>query len=92
MSDCSCTQRVLVVATLFGCYMAGAIYVGCTVFWQNGLDFSVRAAAAGNTGVEGLPKSKSAQKVDAGEENYPAAAPARIQTRDLSITCQSLYQ
>ena len=90
MTACCFTQRVLVVATQFGCYMAGAIYVECTVFWQNGLDF-LRATAAGNTGVEGLPKSKSAQKVDAGEENYPAA-PARIRTRDLSITCQSLYQ
>ena len=36
----------------------------------------------GNTGVERIPKSESAQKVDPGEENSPAA-PAGIRTLDL---------
>ena len=41
-------------------------------------------------GVErGLPKSESAQKVDPGEENSPAA-PAGIRTRDFSITSPAL--
>ena len=35
-------------------------------------------------GVEQIPKQESAQKVDPGEENFPAA-PAGIQTHDLSI-------
>ena len=42
-----------------------------------------------NTGVERIPKSESAQKVDPGEENSPAA-PAGIQTRNLSITSPAL--
>ena len=36
----------------------------------------------GNTGVERIPKQESAQKVDPGEENSPAA-PAGIRTRNL---------
>ena len=36
-------------------------------------------------GVERIPKSESALKVDPGEENSPAV-PAGIRTRDLSIT------
>ena len=39
----------------------------------------------GNTGVERIPKLESAQKVDPGEENSPAA-PTGI--RDLSVTIQ----
>ena len=43
----------------------------------------------GNTGVERIPDLESAQKVDPGEENSPAA-PARNETRDLWITCPAL--
>ena len=43
----------------------------------------------GNTGVERIPKLESAQKVDPGEENSPAA-PTGIWTRDLSVTSQAL--
>ena len=39
----------------------------------------------GNTGVERIPKLESAQKVDPGEENSPAA-PTGIWTRDLSVS------
>ena len=42
-----------------------------------------------DTGVERIPKQESAQKVDLGEENSPAA-PAGIRTRDLSITSPAL--
>ena len=41
-----------------------------------------------NTGVESIPKWESAQKVDPGEENVPAA-PAVTRTRDLSIATES---
>ena len=40
-------------------------------------------------GVEQIPKYESAQKVDPGEENSPAA-PAGIRTRDLSVTGAAL--
>ena len=40
-------------------------------------------------GVEWIPKQESAQKVDPGEENAPAA-PAGIRTHDLSITSPAL--
>ena len=43
----------------------------------------------GNTGVERIPK-ESAQKVDPGEENSPAA-PAGTRTRDLSIRNPVFY-
>ena len=43
----------------------------------------------GNTGVERIPKLESAQKVDPGEENSPAASTG-IWTRDLSVTSQAL--
>ena len=56
-------------------------------FWQN--DRDLLRATAGNTGVERIPKLESAQKVDPGEENSPAA-PAGIRTRDLSITSPAL--
>ena len=39
---------------------------------------------ADNTGVERIPKSESAQKVDPREHNFPAA-PAGNRTRDLSV-------
>ena len=41
-------------------------------FWQNDRDL-LRATQCGNTGVERIPKLESAQKVDPGEENSPAA-------------------
>ena len=44
----------------------------------------------GNTGVERIPKLESAQKVNSGEENYPAA-PAGIWTHDLSVMSPALY-
>ena len=48
-------------------------------FWQND---------RGNTGVERIP-NKSARKVNSEKENSPAS-PARIRTRDLSITSPAL--
>ena len=56
-------------------------------FWQNDRDL-LRATAA-TRGVERMPKSKSAQKVDPGEDNYPAT-PAVIGNRDLSVTSPAL--
>ena len=55
-------------------------------FWQNGQDL-LRATAV-TRGWNGY-RNKSAQKVDPGEENSPAA-PAGIRTRDLSITSPAL--
>ena len=40
-------------------------------------------------GVERIPKLESAQKVDPGKENSPAA-PAGIWTQDLSVTSLAL--
>ena len=45
----------------------------------------------GNMGVEQTSKKSRHRKVNSGEENS-SAAPARIQTRDLSITSPALYQ
>ena len=56
-------------------------------FWQNDRDF-LRATVV-TRGWNGYRnKTESAQKVDPGEENFPAV-PAGIRTRDLSITTQS---
>ena len=57
-------------------------------FWQKEQDL-LCAKYCGNTGVEQILKSEPAQKVNAGEENYPAA-PAGIRTHDLSITSPAL--
>ena len=42
-----------------------------------------------NTGVKRIPTQESAQKVNPGEENSPAA-PAGTRTRDLPITSPAL--
>ena len=55
-------------------------------FWQNDRDL-LRATAV-TRAVERIPKSESAQKVDTGEENSPAA-PAGTRTRDRPITSPS---
>ena len=52
-------------------------------FWQN--DWDLLRATAVTRGWNGYRKKESAQKVDPGEENSPAA-PAEIRTRDLSVT------
>ena len=57
-------------------------------FWQNDRD-RLRATAV-TRGWNGY-RNKSAQKVDPGEENSPAA-PAGIRTRDLSVTSPALYK
>ena len=57
-------------------------------FWQNDRDL-LRATAVTRGWVERLPKWESAQKVDPGEENSPAA-PAGTRTRDFSITSPAL--
>ena len=55
-------------------------------FWQNDRDlFHATAVTRGWNGY----RNESAQKVDPGEENSPAA-PAGIRTRDLSITSPAL--
>ena len=56
-------------------------------FWPNDRDL-LRATAV-TRGWNGYRKKESAQKVDPGEENSPAA-PAEIRTRDLSITSPAL--
>ena len=56
-------------------------------FWQNDRDL-LRATAV-TRGFERIPKLESAQKVELGEENSPAA-PAGIWTRDLSVTSPAL--
>ena len=66
-------------------------------FWQNVRDLS--SCYCGNTGMEWIlkkekkkkenEKKESAQKVDHGEENSPAA-PAGTRTRELSITSPAL--
>ena len=53
------------------------------------IDRDLFTCYCGNTGVERIPKYESAQKVDPGEENSPAA-PAGTRTRDLSITSPAL--
>ena len=55
-------------------------------FWQNDQDF-LRAAVV-TRGWNGY-RNESAQKVNPGEENYPAV-PAVIQTHDLSIMSPAL--
>ena len=55
-------------------------------FWQNDRDLLRDTAVT--RGWNGY-RNESAQKVDHGEENSPAA-PARIRTRDLSITSPAL--
>ena len=57
-------------------------------FWQNDRDFL--HATAITQGWNGY-QNKSAQKADLGEENSPAA-PAGIQTCDLSITSPTVQQ
>ena len=55
-------------------------------FWQIDRDLlRVTAVTRGRNGY----RNKSAQKVDSGEENSPAA-PAGIRTRDLSVTSPAL--
>ena len=51
--------------------------------------FYVLLEYCSNMGVEQIPKSESAQKVDPGEENS-LAAPAGIRTRDFSIMSLAL--
>ena len=68
------------------CYVC--LTVTCHLhFWQNDRDL-LRATAV-TRGVEWIPKKESAQKVDTGEENSPAA-PAGTRTRDLSTTSPAL--
>ena len=68
--------------------MHACLAVTCHLhFWQN--DQGLLHATAVTRGVERIPKLESAQKVDPGEENSPAA-PAGIRTRDLSITSPAL--
>ena len=55
-------------------------------FWQNDRDL-LRATAVTREGTD--TEIRSAQIVDHGEENSPAA-PAWIRTRDLSITSPAL--
>ena len=55
-------------------------------FWQN--DRGLLRATAVTRGWNGY-RNESAQKVDPGEENSPAA-PAGIRTRELSITSPAL--
>ena len=64
--------------------MYACLAVTCHLhFWQN--DRDLLSATAVTRGW----KQESAQKVDPGEENSPAA-PAGIRTRDLSITTPAL--
>ena len=55
-------------------------------FWQN--DRSLLRATAVTRGLNGY-QNESAQKVDPGEENFPAS-PAGIRTCDLSIMSPAL--
>ena len=66
--------------------MCGGLAVSCHLhFWQNDRDL-LRATQGPN---EYRNKPESAQKVDLGEENSPAAH-ARTRTRDLSISSPAL--
>ena len=56
-------------------------------FWQHAWD--LLHATAVTQGWNGYRNKESAQKADPGEENSPAA-PAGIQTCDLSITSPAL--
>ena len=65
--------------------MYACLAVTCHLhFWQNDRDL-LRATAVTDTDTE----IESAQKIDPGEENSPAAS-AGIRTRDLSITSPAL--
>ena len=69
--------------------MYACLAVTCHLhFWQNDRDL-LRATAVTRGLNARIPKYDSAQKVDPGEENTPAA-PAGIRTRDLSITSPAL--
>ena len=57
-------------------------------FWQNDRDL-LRATAV-TRGRNGYGNKASAQKVDPGEENSPAAPAAGIRTRDLLVTSPAL--
>ena len=63
-------------ACIFSCYLSPALLAA----WPGSF-----TSYSGNTGVEEILKQESAQKVDPGEENYPAA-PAGVRTCDLLIT------
>ena len=68
--------------------MYACLAVTCHLrFWQNDRDL-LRATAV-TRGWNGYRKLESAQKVDPGEENSPAA-PTGIRTRDLSVTSPTL--
>ena len=58
-------------------------------FCQNDRVLFIIWIYCGNAGMERIPKQESAQEVDPGEENYPAAA-AGTRTRDLSVTSLTL--
>ena len=66
-----------------------ALAVTCRLprFWQN--DRGLLRATAVTRGWNGY-RNKSAQKVDPGEENSPAAPAGIRRTRDLSITSPTL--
>ena len=69
------------------CKVYACLAVTCHLhFWHNDLDL-LRATAVTRDGTD--TEKESAQKVDPGEENSPAA-PAGIRTRDLSITSPAL--
>ena len=92
--ECVCA-RVCVRACVCACvraYVRACVRACSTVtchlhFWQNVWDL-LRATAVTRGWNE--YRNESAQKVDLGEENYPAC-PAGIRTRDLSITSPQLY-
>ena len=73
-----------------GCgWMCGGLAVSCHLhFWQNDRN-PLRATAVTQGSNEYRNKPESAQKVDLGEENSPAAH-ARTRTRDLSISSPAL--
>ncbi len=69
--------------------MCGGLAVSCHLhFWQNDRDL-LRATEVTRGSNEYRNKTESAQKVDLGEENSPAAH-ARTRTRDLSISSPAL--
>ena len=78
--------------TLFGAIYRVHVCLAVTChlhFWLNDRDLLRATAVTRGWGVERVPKQESAQKVDPGQENYPAAS-ARTRTRDLSITSPAL--
>ena len=58
-------------------------------FWQNDQVLLCNTVTVGNTGVERIPKSESAQKRDLGKE-YSPAAPAGNGIRDLQNGTKTL--